>query len=273
MKEQIITISKKRRIAEAIITPEVAQELLNRQSDLQRKLNPIHLNRLVNVMIEGKWIDFNGDTIKFDVNGLLLDGQHRLYAVIKSRKAIRTYIALGLDKDDIYFMDLWHKSRKTSDVFAMKGITNYAAVSSAISSLWKYDNKVLDKGNIYPDPEETFKYYLQNTNIQESFKYAFKVKQIIGLSLGVFLHYLFCRFDKEIANSFFESMADGADLKYNNPILILRNRLLYLKRKEVQLTLDVPNRIALVILAWNAIRENRKLTQLRWSGNEFPEAI
>jgi hypothetical protein len=273
MKEQLITVSKTRRVAEATITPEVAQELLNRQSDLQRKVNAIHLGRLTNVMANGSWKDLNGDSIKFDKDGFLIDGQHRLLAVINSKKTIKTYVALGLDKDDIYFIDLWHKTRGTSDVFKMKGVDNYCVIASAAASLWRYDNGSFADKVTYPDPEETFKYFMQNQGLIISAKYGETVKKMIGKSLATFLHYTFARINQNQASRFFEDWSTGANLNADSPILQLRNRLMYNKREDVQMKLDPVNQVALVILAWNAIRENKKYTKLRWTGNAFPEAI
>lgn len=256
-----------------IITPEMAEEILREKSSNERPIKERHVLRLASDISNNRWKDFNGETIKFDNKGKLLDGQHRLLAVIRAKKSIRTYVALGLKEDDIYFIDMGRLTRKVADVFAMKQVENYIIAASAASNLWRYDNDVIQDNSIYPDAQESYLYYLQNEGIQNSIKYGEMVRQLIGKSIATFLHYLFSRIDKNAADIFYEQFATGANLEREDPILLLRNRLEYNKRKDVQMKLDRIKQIALVILAWNARRENKKLTQLRWSTKEFPKAI
>jgi hypothetical protein len=49
-------------------------------------------------MRDGKW-RLNGKTICFDWNGRLLNGQHRLSAVIRSGVSLTTVVVRGLDPD------------------------------------------------------------------------------------------------------------------------------------------------------------------------------
>lgn len=63
------------------ITPELARQLLS-NNKINRKIKPTIVERYAEQMEAGEW-KFTGDTIKVDGEGMLLDGQHRLLAIIK----------------------------------------------------------------------------------------------------------------------------------------------------------------------------------------------
>lgn len=65
-----------------LVTPEYAGTLLDSQGQ-NRNIRFSHVEQLARDMSAGKWII--GDPIKLDNNGSLIDGQHRLLAVIKSK--------------------------------------------------------------------------------------------------------------------------------------------------------------------------------------------
>lgn len=78
-----------------VITPEQAQEYLNNNA----KHRPIKEKKVAEYMMEmedGTWA-LNGKTICFDWNGRLLNGQHRLSAVVRSRVPLTTVVVRGLD--------------------------------------------------------------------------------------------------------------------------------------------------------------------------------
>jgi hypothetical protein len=77
------------------ITPEQAQAYL----DNNAKHRPIKERKVAEYMMEmqdGIW-KLNGKTICFDWNGRLLNGQHRLSAVVKSGVTLTTVVVRGLD--------------------------------------------------------------------------------------------------------------------------------------------------------------------------------
>jgi hypothetical protein len=66
-----------------IITPEIAKKLLDSQG-VNRRFKEAHIERLCQDMKNGHWMI--GDPIKIDNTGQLIDGQHRLAAVIRSKR-------------------------------------------------------------------------------------------------------------------------------------------------------------------------------------------
>jgi hypothetical protein len=77
----------------------------------------------------GKWT-VNGETIKFDSDGRLFDGQHRLRACVLAEKAIRTYVARGIEDERAFATVDVGKNRTHSDIFGISGFGNPNLVSS-----------------------------------------------------------------------------------------------------------------------------------------------
>lgn len=78
-----------------IITPAEAQAYL----DNNAKHRPIKEKKVAEYMAEmqnGQW-RLNGKTICFDTTGRLLNGQHRLSAVVRSGVPLTTVVVRGLD--------------------------------------------------------------------------------------------------------------------------------------------------------------------------------
>lgn len=81
------------------ITPEIAKEYLKHNSRNPRKrMDPGTIKRYADDIREGLWT-LNGETIVFDEDGFLKNGQHRLCGVISAGKPIKTLVVRGIDSD------------------------------------------------------------------------------------------------------------------------------------------------------------------------------
>lgn len=65
------------------ITPELAQNLLDRNIETNRNINRVNLDKVKTALTEEAFI-FNGDTIKITSEEELCDGQHRLMAIVET---------------------------------------------------------------------------------------------------------------------------------------------------------------------------------------------
>lgn len=75
-----------------IVTPSEATEYLKRSSG-NRNLRLSNINKLVSAMSSGSFI-YDGSPIRFDEDGNLIDGHHRLTACVKSGVPFQTDIAV-----------------------------------------------------------------------------------------------------------------------------------------------------------------------------------
>jgi hypothetical protein len=86
------------------ITPTIAMAWLESNHDRQRKVNKIRVENLAKIMADGRWGESNDD-ICFDVNNNLINGQHRLNAVIKSGATIESFVKFNMPSESMTYMD------------------------------------------------------------------------------------------------------------------------------------------------------------------------
>ena len=72
------------------ITPSMAEEMLSKNKS-NRKLRNTVVNSYASQMASGKW-HLTGQGITFGKNGQLLDGQHRLSAIVLANTAVEMLV-------------------------------------------------------------------------------------------------------------------------------------------------------------------------------------
>lgn len=91
------------------ITPEYAKYLLENNYKNNRKVHQTEVEKYARDMKNGKWITgvYNSriEPICISKKGELLDGQHRLLAIIEADKPIRMYIQKNMDEKSFRMMD------------------------------------------------------------------------------------------------------------------------------------------------------------------------
>ena len=123
------------------ITPAMAATLLQSNRS-NRPLSSNAVKDIADRMSEGSWtVTHQG--IGVDVNGDLVDGQHRLAAIVKSGIAFRYLVTTGLPPETFDHVDVGGKGvRTTADLVArrMPGLMNRIAISAAAVAALKGRN-------------------------------------------------------------------------------------------------------------------------------------
>ena len=81
-----------------LVTPEKAQEWLKLNPSNNRTISVRMVSRYARDMAEGRW-NRTHQGIAFDVNGDLVDGQHRLHAVVQAGVPVHMLVVRGLGVD------------------------------------------------------------------------------------------------------------------------------------------------------------------------------
>lgn len=126
---------KKLTAAVELITPQMASEMLKKQRNV-RTLNRKEVERYVKALQRG-W-KLNGETIKFDKDGYLIDGQHRLTACAESGIALETVVVRGLDNSD--FVDDGRR-RTAASLLGGRGTKHAELASATCRILYLLDQK------------------------------------------------------------------------------------------------------------------------------------
>lgn len=253
------------------ISPAKAQVMIEHSLDFSeefrnRRLTQTTVNFYRDEILAGRWAEYNGETIKLDADGVVLDGQHRLWAIIESGKTIDCLVLRGVDREDVGTVDIG-KRRRAAD-FLGDAHVRTVTLSASIGWVYRYNERVMMGGGTHNrlSPTATRDLLDREPKIVESVWVANAVSAELGIpSPMAFAHYVMFRWaGREKADEFFNRLADGVGLTATNPIYLLRRKLLARKASRNKA-------IALDCLAWTfkAIRlfvEGKRATarSLQW---------
>jgi hypothetical protein len=259
------------------ITPKDAELLLSKNEG-NRNLSDRSVQFLYNQMVDGNWL-LTADTIKIGKNGRLLDGQHRLRALLKYGKPLDMFVAEGLDNKVFTVLDTG-KNRTAGDVLSMTGYKSANNLASSIRAilLFKagaYSMASGGRGRGGVTNKLVLEYAEKHPELHEVVNYIwgiYKQFRFLGHSSLVMLYWILSRKNQTQADIFFEKYATGIDLGESSPIRHLRERLLKDSMNKSKLSLR--DKIALFIFAWNAFVQKKKMQQLTLQKNYvFPKPI
>ena len=255
------------------ITPERAQQLLATLSPKQRLQRKHHLNYLRSEIDGGHW-KLNGETIKITPEGKVIDGQHRLAAVVASGKPIETIVVFGVDENVYNSIDTGLR-RNAADALLMRGETNVTTLSSAIGICYAVDNEkywnVMSRNRSGIVTEE---YLDRNKRIRESTALASaNYTRLIHPSLVAAIHYIYTKrkADPELLQRFVVGLKDGFVPMKEWNFHKFRERLIANAAAVAKVRRNI-------ILAWafitiNATLTKQRLTRLEWNPKteDFPK--
>lgn len=93
------------------ITPEMAKKWLEHGNNKNRKMSKPKVAALAKEMRSGNW-KLTHQGIAFDSTGRLLDGQHRLQAIIDAKATVEIVVSKGMDPSSMLAVDLGVRRRR-----------------------------------------------------------------------------------------------------------------------------------------------------------------
>jgi hypothetical protein len=94
--------------AEVIVTPECAAWALQFNTN-NRRLRPSHVKWLVKMMQSDEWQEQHPSPLAFSTKGILLDGQHRLTAVVQHGQQVVMTVVTGRSPETFAYIDSGEK--------------------------------------------------------------------------------------------------------------------------------------------------------------------
>ena len=283
-------VHQKERIRQGVrITREKALEWLDKRFEGQRKPKESHIHNLAARMNCGRWMD-TGQPIVFDYYDRLINGQHTLLAVVESGVTIVATVIWGKDPIAYLHMDEITAVRRAADY-----LVQFSRGSKAVTAYrWMLDFqkcnlRTSEDGKDFrgfvgighwsgthwdADREAVLAWCFEHEDALEHItgivaqKEARPVMPPLGLVGGF---YLWVYLDSpRLADNFFGRLIDGLDLTRGDPVHTLRTRLLELKAraaKKMGTSIPYYEYAALLIKAWNAFVEGKKLKTLTFSAH------
>lgn len=240
------------------ITPEWARKILNEKNTGNRAMSRLHVDTLAKEISKGRW-KVNGDTICLNGNRLI-DGQHRLAAVVQSGIAIQSFVIEGLPSDVFDTKDIG-KRRSPGDTLGVRGEQNACRLAACLVMIDKYMTGRVDKATTYSNTEieELLEKYPEARN---SLQVSQAKKGLLTPSVLDSCHYLFSRKNLQLADDFVQKVTHGTGLQEGEPWYVLRERLV--RNSLSKAKIQKPYLMALCIKAWNFARSGKTVRCLRW---------
>jgi hypothetical protein len=216
-------------IKEELITPQKAEILLKKNTN-NRRLNSKTISNYAKEMASGKWKRNTFEVIKVSKNGRIIDGQHRLSAVILSKQPTFFHVAYNVN-DDIFDVLDTGKKRNANDVFHISGIKNSNTTPSIIKFFISLMDKRISERSVINSNNELLETYNQNPEFWDNIstdthKYYVRFSKILAPAyIGGLLAYFSEKKSYEIATSFFEDLTNG-NSERTTAISLIRKKLI-----------------------------------------------
>lgn len=245
------------------ITPAKAVEYLA-TSKGNRPISKIVVRSYADSMRQGKWF-LNGVPIIFDNNGCVIDGHHRLNAIIQSGIPVQTAVCRGVQSEAFTTIDQG-RSKSLGQLLAMQGTDNYNITASIVGGndtlvkvgrLW-VNNGVRSKRatnmDFYDEYQRNAKDYQEAASIAgELYRMARLITAAWIGSLYYYLVHTGC-YSKDYVLTFLRA-ACGLDTSGINPADELRKYIIRNDRKDKRLSNELL--FAIICKAWNAYVNNK----------------
>lgn len=253
------------------VTPKMAQAWLEGNVD-NRRLRESRVLHFSKILQLGEW-DLTGDAIVFDDQGVLINGQHRLTAIVVTGIPARLLILRGVPSSAQEVMDQG-LSRNLGDQLHRRGIAYPIYIAGGLHWLYRM-HYIEETGNVHfaspamrPTLRELLQLFDKNMELVEeagSFNRLIKVTRVRpGPTLAI--KHRLARIDTDDAETFFDKWTDGEGLKRSDPIHRLREFTLEDARYATTRGRAPDYRyVAYALKAWNWWREGKPMERLNWT--------
>jgi hypothetical protein len=215
-------------------------------------------------MESGEWLE-NGDTIRFDWNGMLLDGQHRLEAIVKSGIPQMCLVVRNLDPKVFDSIDQGIR-RTNGDALNARQVPNANVHAAALTTIYKYQaGRLFSSENLKLPNAKLSELHAAHPGLSASVTRFLKVT-IMSPGVLAGLHYLFSRGEHaELADTFMHELTTGESGSAAGVVYVLREHLQRQQPKSGKRAtrLQAAGKAELVVKAWNAYVAGGTVTSLR----------
>ena len=246
------------------MTVEEAKRLLGNNTG-NRRVRQEHVRALAAAMRRGEW-SLNGETIKISKSGRLLDGQHRLLAVLMANMPVQMTVIYGIDDDAFSTIDIGTK-RSMGDMLGIDGESNTEKLAAVLRMVYTHRETGRPYGiNAYRAPTFAQIQDLLSDDVRAAVRFAAGKKWLRGFLGEAATAWCYLRFSaaapEDEAREFFDLLTSGAGLSEVSPVLVLRNRLIADKASD-KVRLDKEYKVALVFKAFKMFSAGTPCKTLR----------
>jgi hypothetical protein len=214
--------------------------------------------------LDGKW-KFNGAPIRFNTNGQLIDGRHRLtgyLAALQVNPNLPPFLCLvvyGIKEDAMMTIDTG-RLRTVRDHLNIQGNISTHVLSAVLRKLAYFAYEQTDKVKL--TIEEVLNILDRHPNVMSSVKRCAPIEIVPKSTLGA-IHYIggYHQGYLEEANNFLDVFRTGKPGYEGCPAHRVREHFIRL-RSDKKIMID-QERAKLLVWCWNCFRENKAVGMIR----------
>ncbi len=254
------------------VSPATSQKWLITQ-DRNRKAVDAHVAYLAAVMGRNEW--GVAQPILFDTDGRLIDGQHRLLAVIQHGKPVKFAVMRGVEPSLWAALDTG-RSRRGRDVLSANKRPNAELLAATLRLVWQDEMGCL--GSTEPKARPTNADILdrdvEHPEIGNEVIHAVAVNRFARNAPTAFLYWRTHRANKQVAEAFWPGVLTGEQLRRDTSPFLLHRLLIDQRAGARARRLTGTELLAYEVKAWNyaLLDPEDAPAHLRWARGveEFP---
>ncbi|SDT22055.1 hypothetical protein [Microlunatus soli] len=253
------------------ITPAKAAELLEANTS-NRPLSRSTVQSFAEAMKRGDWkVTHQG--VAIDTNGVLVDGQHRLAAIVEADMPVELTVFTDVPADTFDVLDTG-KKRNAADVLAIEGERSTLQLASMVRTVWLYDHRPdlsWSGGAAAVTNHQILATLEANPKLRDYVVLGEQLSQEVGMikSAAGAVSYLLSRVNTQRKlQPWFDGIIDGAGLTRTDARLKFRNLMLNMARRqagEVRRRRDTREHVGLYLTAFNAWAAGESVSRLRYA--------
>ncbi|WP_406363867.1 hypothetical protein [Streptomyces sp. NBC_01579] len=254
------------------VSPELAAQWLKLNTN-NRPLSKNTVQQLAAQIQRGEW-QLTHQGIAFDEDDVLIDGQHRLAAIVKAGTTVPMTVTQGVPRTAFTVMDTGRK-RTGRDALALVGEANATHLAAALRGLHLYlqaPNSAWSGGSSVTSNDQLLVVLEKHPGVRDALHHGIALNRAcrITVTAATIGWYVTTETRPDIDQSAWrEGVVTGALLKSGDPRLTLRNTMLSLAAGRTHRRRDDSREHLLYYLkSWNAWVEGRSMKLLRRSPNE-----
>ena len=239
------------------VTPDLARDWLTINAS-NRPLRKQLIRTYANDMLADRW-RITGEAVQFGTDGRLLNGQHRLNAIIMADVPVTLLVVTGVAPEAQMVMDSGAK-RTASDALGFVGVANASIVAAVARLALGVAYSPDSLGKYAASHSEIAEWVADHPQVHAAATFATRSNEKIALQPSViaYCYMITAEIDLFAAESFWTALAEQVAEYPGDPAVALARRL-NLARRERE-TLPKAALLSMIYRAWNSRRDGRAMS-------------
>jgi hypothetical protein len=255
------------------VTPKKAAEYLERNT-ANRPLSQRTVKDFAQAMRRGEWrVTHQG--IAFDTTGALVDGQHRLAAIVEADQPVEITVFTEVPVGAFDVLDTG-KRRNAADVLAIEGEKSAVMLAAMVRTVWLYHNRPdmsWSGGDAGVTNHQITQTLEQHPKLRDFISPGEQIAAATGMikSAAGASSYLVTQTSPRDLSAWFAGIIEGTGLTKGDPRLLFRRVMFAHTRKQAGQVLrrrETREHVTLYLKAFNAWAAGTPLTQLKYTPRE-----